>query len=99
MNRNIDIKNDLQGLFKLIRNIKTDVEMDSFFKELLTEAEIETLSKRWRILNLLGKGCTQREVASELQVSLCKVTRGAKILKDEKSVLAKMIKEKNDDNN
>ena len=69
--------------------------MINFFKELLTKSEIETLSKRWRILDLLAKGKTQREIAKELQVSLCKVTRGAKILKDKNSVLSKyLIKEK-----
>ena len=36
-----------------------------------------------------------REIAKELQVSLCKVTRGAKILRDDESILRKhMIKEK-----
>ena len=54
-----------------------------------SQSEIETLSKRWRILELLAQGSTQREIAKDLQVSLCKVTRGAKILKDRESVLAK----------
>ena len=36
----------------------------------------------------------QRDIAKELQVSLCKVTRGAKIMKDKNSILAKhLIKE------
>ena len=40
-----------------------------------------------------SKAKLYEKVAKELQVSLCKVTRGAKILKDEKSVLARLIKE------
>lgn len=87
----------IKDLIDSVVKIDSEVEMESFFKELLTESEIETLSKRWRILRMLNEGTTQREIAKELQVSLCKVTRGAKILKDEKSVLAKMIKEKKDD--
>lgn len=91
---------NINEISKLIKNIKTEVEMTTFFKELLTESEIETLSKRWRILEMLSQGNTQREIAKELQVSLCKVTRGAKILKDKDSVLAKyLIKEKNNGNN
>jgi TrpR family trp operon transcriptional repressor len=62
-----------------------------FFKELLTESEIDVLSKRWRILEMLNQGKTQREIAKELQVSLCKVTRGAKILKNKSSMLAKYM--------
>lgn len=85
---------NIQEISKLVKNLHTEVEIETFFKELLTESEIETLSKRWRILDLLTQGYTQREIAKELQVSLCKVTRGAKILKDKSSVLARhLIKE------
>ena len=80
---------NLQEISKLVKNLHTEVEIENFFKELLTESEIETLSKRWRILEMLAQGNTQRDTAKELQVSLCKVTRGAKILKDRESVLAK----------
>ena len=86
---------NLKNISKIVKDINSEVEMINFFKELLTKSEIETLSKRWRILDLLAKGKTQREIAKELQVSLCKVTRGAKILKDKNSVLSKyLIKEK-----
>ncbi len=85
----------LKEMSKLVKNIYTEAEIEAFFKELLTESEIETLSKRWRILEMLNQGFTQREIAKELQVSLCKVTRGAKIMKDEKSILAKYLKMEN----
>ena len=79
---------NIQKISKLVKNLHTEAEIESFFKELLTESEIETLSKRWRILDLLAHGSTQRDIAKELKVSLCKVTRGAKILKDKDSILA-----------
>ena len=85
----------LKEISKLVKNIDTEAEIVAFFRELLTDSEIETLSKRWRILELLKQGYTQREIAKELKVSLCKVTRGAKVLKDKKSILAKyLIEEK-----
>ena len=91
---------NIQKISKLVKNLHTEIEIESFFKELLTNSEIETLSKRWRILEMLKEGATQRDIAKELQVSLCKVTRGSRILKDEKSVLRKfLIKEKNNGNN
>lgn len=90
----VKMKN-IQEVSKLVKNLHTEAEIENFFKELLTESEIETLSKRWRILELLNQGLTQRDIAKNLQVSLCKVTRGAKILKDDKSVLAKYFKCKN----
>lgn len=86
----------LEVISKLVKSINTEAEITAFLRELLTESEIETLTKRWSILEMLKEGCTQREIAKELQVSLCKVTRGAKIMKDKKSVLAKyLLKEKN----
>ena len=82
---------NLQKISKLVKNLHSEAEIESFFKELLTESEIETLSKRWRILDLLAQGSTQRDIAKELKVSLCKVTRGAKILKDKDSILANYL--------
>ena len=91
---------NLQKISKLVKNLRTEAEVERFFKELLTKSEIETLSKRWRILDLLAQGSTQRDIAKELKVSLCKVTRGAKILKDKNSTLSRhLIKEKNNGNN
>lgn len=81
----------LHEISKLVKKLHSEIEVETFFKELLTESEIETLSKRWCILNKLNLGFTQREIAKDLQVSLCKVTRGAKILKNKDSVLAKYL--------
>ena len=83
--------NNIQEISKLVKNLHTEIEIEAFFKELLTKSEIDTLSKRWRIINMLHEGVTQREIAKELQVSLCKVTRGAKILKDKDSILANYL--------
>lgn len=86
---------ELAELSKLIKKLRTSEEVCEFLSELLTENEISTLSKRWQILKLLSQGDTQRSVASQLQVGLCKVTRGAKILKNKDSVITKnLIKEK-----
>jgi TrpR family trp operon transcriptional repressor len=86
---------NIEEISTLVKNFYTEAEIIAFFKELLTESEIETLSKRWRIMRMLVEGSTQREIANELGVSLCKVTRGSKILKNKDSILAKhLIKEK-----
>ena len=90
----MQVKN-IKKISELVKTLYSEAEIENFFKELLTESEIETLSKRWRILELLAQGNTQRDIASELKVSLCKVTRGAKILKNKDSILTKyLIKEK-----
>ena len=83
----------IKEISKAINNLKSDSKVYNFLLEILTESEVETLSKRWRIVNMLMQGKSQREISKELKVSLCKVTRGAKILKSKNSVTKEIIKE------
>lgn len=91
MDRNIVENENIKEIATIMAKISSKDGYD-FLEEILTPAEISTLSKRWRILKMLNEGFSQREIAKELQVSLCKVTRGAKILKDTNSICSKMIK-------
>jgi len=91
MDRNIIENENIKEIATIMAKISSKDGYD-FLEEILTPAEISTLSKRWRILKMLNEGFSQREIAKELQVSLCKVTRGAKILKDTNSICSKMIK-------
>ncbi len=93
MNRNK--YKEISIISNILVNAKNSKEIENFIIEILTESELETLSKRWRILEMLSKGSTQREIAKELQVSLCKVTRGSKILKNKKSIAAKYLTKEN----
>ncbi len=88
--------NDVKEIANLIAKMNTADDICGFLSEMLTESELSVLSKRWRIINMLKQGATQREVSKELSVSLCKVTRGAKILKNNASVTNRyLIKEEN----
>lgn len=60
--------------------------MKSFLEEILTPAERKDLALRWQLMKMLEEGTPQREIASRLGISLCKITRGAKILKNSKSI-------------
>ena len=70
-------------------------EMKKLISELLTDAELQDLILRWRLLRQLADGVPQREISKNLGVSLCKITRGAKILKNEKSALYAILKKEN----
>lgn len=83
--------NIINQIYNLIISIKDKSQAKDMFSGLFTESEIETLTKRWRILQMLNQGATQRQIAQELNVSLCKVTRGAKVLK-EKTILLDFLK-------
>ena len=85
----------IKEMSQILSDLKTAGEVEQFLNEILTLSEMETLSKRWRILNLLKDGVSQREIAKDLSVSLCKITRGSKLLKNKNSITAKyLIKEK-----
>ncbi len=56
--------------------------MELFLTTLLTISEKTELIKRYRIIKeLLENTKTQREMASDLQVSIANVTRGSNLLK------------------
>lgn len=76
----------------IIRKLKTDKEVYSFLQEVLTQAELIDLSKRWRILEMLNEGYTQRDIAKALNVSLCKITRGSQIINDKNAVSTKYLR-------
>jgi len=97
MNRNID--NEIAEISSALACQNNINDIKNFIIDLLTKSEADTLSKRWRILKMLKEGRTQREIAKELKVSLCKVTRGSQILKNKKSTVAKFLtKEKKNGN-
>ena len=83
---------DIKEISAIISKLKDSNEIMSFLLELLTESELIDISKRWRILKMLKDGFSQREIAHSLRVSLCKVTRGAKIIKDKNTVVNKYLK-------
>ena len=72
--------------------LKTPAAAERVLKEMLTPRELRDLMLRWELLALLADGLPQRGIAERLGVSLCKITRGAKILKDKKSLVAKFLK-------
>jgi len=82
----------MKQFFEILNRLKTPQEIENLFDEIFTESELDILSKRWRILNMLKDGVTQREIAKTLNVSLCKVTRGSKILKNKDAIVTKFLK-------
>lgn len=48
---------------------------------ILTPREREEIALRWQLVLLLAQGYSQRTVAAQLGISLCKITRGARELK------------------
>ena len=79
---------------EVLSSIKSPDEMRLFLKELLTPGEVRDITLRWKLLELLADGVSQRKIAEELKISLCKITRGSKILKQKSAVTARVLKER-----
>jgi TrpR family trp operon transcriptional repressor len=81
----------LSELIKIFSEISDEKKMRKLFEEIFTPAERETFEQRWNLLRELHKGTPQREIASMYKLSLCKITRGSKILKNKNSVLSEIL--------
>jgi len=68
--------------------------MAAFFDEIFTGRERNDLALRWKLMQRLADGVPQRKIAAELGISLCKITRGAKVLKIPGSVSKRLLTEK-----
>ena len=66
-------------------------EIERFLQELLTPGEVHDLALRWELVELLSAGVSQRQIAARLGISLCKITRGAKILKKRNGAVAELV--------
>ncbi len=78
-------------LLRVISEIKEIDDLNSFFEDILTPAELEDISLRWKLLKDLHQGVTQRKIAQKYGISLCKITRGSKVLKKKESVTLKIL--------
>ncbi|HEY1407285.1 MAG TPA: Trp family transcriptional regulator [Spirochaetota bacterium] len=74
-------------MIDLFCSIDSRSEMKKLFSEFFTPAEIDDLILRWKLLSELADGKTQREIAKNLHISLCKITRGSRLLKDKNSIM------------
>jgi TrpR family trp operon transcriptional repressor len=78
-------------LIEALCRIRDEDTMRRLLSEVLTPSEFDALNLRWELMKRLNQGETQRAVAVELGISLCKITRGAKIVHDPDSVSSHLL--------
>ena len=88
---------EIQMMARVFAGIHDPRTMRRFMEEILTPAEMRDLVLRWRLLQRLHGGEPQRRIAGELGVSLCKITRGSRILKRPESVTAGILNAQSSD--
>jgi TrpR family trp operon transcriptional repressor len=65
--------------------------VEEFLYSLFTSSEADEIAKRWALVKQIASGRPQREIAKDLGLSLCKITRGSRELKKEASAFKRML--------
>lgn len=89
--------NSLEDLQEIFTRTTDKEEMRKLFDEVFTSREQNDFALRWSLMNDLYIGMPQREIASKHKISLCKITRGSKILKQKDSFCKKILSDRFDD--
>lgn len=86
------IKNtSFDELVKIFTIINDEKLMKDFMECLFTPAEREDFANRWTLVKEIDKGTTQREIAKNFNMSLCKITRGSKEFNKSDSAFKKVL--------
>ncbi|OFZ53723.1 MAG: repressor [Bdellovibrionales bacterium RIFOXYB2_FULL_36_6] len=78
-------------LLNIILKIDDFDDLNRFFEDIFTPAELDDISLRWKPLKDLHAGLSQRKIADKYGISLCKITRGSKILKKKDSMALSVL--------
>ena len=69
-----------KDLFSAILQLQTVEEVESFFFDLCTPAELEGIVDRWRVAQMLVRKMPYRQIAAETNVSTATIVRVARFL-------------------
>ena len=78
-------------LVRVLTETMDSEKTEALLKEILTDKEISDITLRWQLMKELHAGETQRSIAARHRISLCKITRGSKILKQEASATKEIL--------
>ena len=84
-------------LLDLLCSITDKDEMSSLLDDLLTQKEHVDIIQRYLLMDDLYKGISQRDIASKRKMSLCKITRGSRMLKKKNGYMKKLLSSRYDD--
>jgi TrpR-related protein YerC/YecD len=71
---------NISNLYKAILLLRNESECKKFFRDLLTEAEIEEFANRWHVAQLLNKNVSYEIISKETNMSSTTIARISKWL-------------------
>lgn len=74
-------KNDIEELYSAILTLETPDEVKAFFRDLLTETEIQEFTERWKTARMLAAGIPYKQIIEETGISSTTVARVARWVK------------------
>ena len=81
----------LEELSQTLAYIQDSELIKRFLRSILTKYEVEEVATRWALVRLIDQGMSQRSIARELGLSLCKITRGSRELKKRDSAFRRVV--------
>jgi TrpR family trp operon transcriptional repressor len=85
------VRNNLTEMAETLAKIQDGTLIESFLRCLLTPAETADIAARWALVKALDQKIPQREIAKNLGLSLCKITRGSRELKKPGSAFRRIL--------
>lgn len=82
---------NLKEISQILAELDDARSIEDFLLSILTDNETKNLASRWEIVKRIDQGISQRKIASDLHLSLCKITRGSRVLKESNSILKKIL--------
>jgi len=84
--------NNIKEISKILAKIDNSETIEDFLLSMLTPNEVKNISSRWEIVKRIDNGLSQRKIATDLHLSLCKITRGSRELKKTNSVIKTILR-------
>ena len=85
------VEENLDELALVLAKTKDAALIKNFLRSLLPPAETADIAARWALVKALEQKIPQREIAKNLGLSLCKITRGSREMKNPDQAFRKML--------
>ncbi len=86
-----------EDIIDIFASVTDKDEMKALFDDMFTPAEMNDMVNRWLLMNDIYTGKPQRAIAKDRNLSLCKITRGSKMLKKENGFMHRLLSSRYDD--
>jgi len=85
------VEQNLSELASALAATEDAALIKDFLRRLLSPSEVADVAARWALVKALEQKIPQREIAKTLGLSLCKITRGSREMKNPSQAFQKIL--------